>query len=45
MPSGDTGIRVEALPVAALIAATTAGAEEMLGNSAKPFTPKGGGHR
>ena len=41
MSWGRTWIHVRVSPVAALTAARTACAEEILGNSANPFAPKG----
>ena len=41
MSSGSTGTRVKSLPVAARIAATTAGVELIVGDSPIPFAPNG----
>ena len=41
MSDGRTGIRDSGLPVAARMAATTAGVEEMAGGSPTPFAPNG----
>jgi hypothetical protein len=41
MCSGRTGIRVSSSPVAARIAATTAGVEEIVGGSPTPRNPYG----
>src|ERR1700730_14226644 len=41
MSAGSTGTRTQAAPLAARMAATTAGVEEMVGGSPIPLAPKG----